>query len=262
MSALSARGVSFAIKGQTLLDNVDIDVAAGSVTAVIGPNGAGKSTLLAVLAGDIRSSTGSVTIDGAPLDSFSTTELARRRSVLLQQTAVAFSYTVREIVTMGRAAWRHADVAEPDDLVVERALRQTDTVRFADRDVTTLSGGEQARAALARIIAQQAPIVLLDEPTAALDIAHQESVLELAGSLAHAGGAVAIVLHDLDAAATHADRIVILRDGRVAAAGTPSEVMTSEILSDVYGHPIDVVAHPVTGLPVVIPTRKRFAACT
>ena len=257
---LRANNVSYAIRGIPLLNSVDFVVAAGSVTAIIGPNGAGKSTLLAVLAGDLKPDTGSVEINGAPLDSFTANELARQRSVLLQQSAVAFSYTVREIVAMGRSAWSSRDAADLDDSIVERALFQTDTTHLAHRDVTTLSGGEQARAALARVIAQSSPIVLLDEPTAALDIAHQESVLELAGSLAHAGGAVTIVLHDLDAAATHADHVVVMRGGAVVAAGPPAEVMTSEILSEVYAHPIHVVTHPVTGRPVVIPSRKRFGS--
>jgi len=258
-SALNAHGVSFSVRGQALLSGVDITVAAGSVTAIIGPNGAGKSTLLGVLAGDIHPSAGTVTIAGQPLKSYSVAELARRRSVMLQQSAVAFAYTVREVVTMGRAAWNR-DASLDDSVIVDRALEQTDSTRFASRDVTSLSGGEQARAALSRVIAQDAPIVLLDEPTASLDIAHQELVLGLAGSLARAGGAVVIVLHDLDAAATHADHVVMLVDGRVAAAGAPADVMTSEILTEVYGHPIDVIEHPATGRRLVVPGRTRRGA--
>ncbi|WP_307852584.1 heme ABC transporter ATP-binding protein [Glaciihabitans sp. dw_435] len=257
--ALHATGISYAVRGMRLLDDVDISVASGSVTAIIGPNGAGKSTLLGILAGDIQPTTGSVGLGADALGSISVADLARRRSVLLQQSAVAFSYTVREVVTMGRSAWRSTDDAADDEAIVESALEQTDIVQLAGRDVTTLSGGEQARAALARVIAQRSPIVLLDEPTAALDIAHQERVLELAGELAAAGGAVAIVMHDLDAAATHADHVVILERGRVVAAGPPADVMTSEILSRVYAHAIDVVEHPTTGHPLVIPARTRFA---
>ena len=256
MTALDAHGVTFSVRGQALLRDVSIHVAPGSVTAIIGPNGAGKSTLLGVLAGDIHPSHGSVTIAGKPLRSYSVAELARRRSVMLQQSAVAFSYTVREVVSMGRSAWNRDDALD-DNTIVDLALAQTDSTRFASRDVTSLSGGEQARAALSRVIAQDAPIVLLDEPTASLDIAHQELVLGLAGSLARAGGAVVIVLHDLDAAATHADHVVMLVDGQVAAAGTPADVMTSEILSTVYGHPIDVIDHPVTGRRLVVPSRTR-----
>jgi iron complex transport system ATP-binding protein len=255
-AVLEALGVSYSVRGQALLSDVDIRVAAGTVTAIIGPNGAGKSTLLGVLAGDIHPSRGTVSIAGRPLRAYSVAELARRRSVMLQQSAVAFAYTVREVVAMGRAAWNR-DTSVDDSTVVDRALEQTDSTRFAARDVTSLSGGEQARAALARVIAQDAPIVLLDEPTASLDIAHQELVLGLAGRLALAGGAVVIVLHDLDAAATHADHVVMLVDGRVAAAGAPDEVMTSEILTRVYGHPIDVIEHPHTGRRVVVPGRGR-----
>ncbi|PRY67620.1 iron complex transport system ATP-binding protein [Glaciihabitans tibetensis] len=254
--ALEGRDLSFTVRGQALLSQVTLAVAAGQVTAIIGPNGAGKSTLLGVLAGDIRPTTGSVLVHQRPLGEYSVTELARNRSVMLQQSAVAFSYTVREVVEMGVSAWDKNDGRDAT-AVVTRALDNTDSTRFAHRDVTTLSGGEQARAALARVLAQDAPVVLLDEPTASLDISHQELVLGLAGSLAAAGGAVVIVLHDLDAAATHADHIVMLVDGRVAAAGPPAEVMTSAILTEVYGHPIDVIEHPATGRRLVVPARTR-----
>jgi iron complex transport system ATP-binding protein len=257
--ALEALGIHYSVRGKALLSDVDIRVAAGTVTAIIGPNGAGKSTLLGVLAGDIHPSLGTVSIADQPLRAYSVAELARRRSVMLQQSAVAFAYTVREVVSMGRAAWNR-DASVDDATIVDEALEQTDITRFAARDVTSLSGGEQARAALARVVAQDSPIVLLDEPTASLDIAHQELVLGLAGRLALAGGAVVIVLHDLDAAATHADQVVMLVDGRVAATGAPSEVMTSEILTRVYGHPIDVIEHPRTGRRLVVPGRSRAEA--
>jgi iron complex transport system ATP-binding protein len=257
--ALEARDVSFTVRGQTLLSHVNIAVAAGEVTAIIGPNGAGKSTLLGILAGDIHPSTGSVLVQERPIGEYSVAELARRRSVMLQQSAVAFSYTVREVVEMGLNAWDKSDERDAA-AVVNRALDDTDSTRLAHRDVTTLSGGEQARTALARVIAQDAPVVLLDEPTASLDISHQELVLDLAGSLAAAGGAVVIVLHDLDAAATHADHVVMLVDGRVVAAGPPAAVMTSAILTEVYGHPIDVIEHPATGRRLVVPARERHTA--
>jgi iron complex transport system ATP-binding protein len=255
-TALEARDVSFTVRGQTLLSHVNIAVAAGEITAIIGPNGAGKSTLLGILAGDIHPTAGSVLVHERAITEYSVAELARRRSVMLQQSAVAFSYTVREVVEMGLSAWDKADQRDAAT-VVARALDDTDSTRLAHRDVTTLSGGEQARASLARVIAQDAPVVLLDEPTASLDISHQELVLGLAGSLAAAGGAVVIVLHDLDAAATHADQVVMLVDGHVVAAGPPAAVMTSAVLTKVYGHPIDVIEHPTTGRPLVVPARTR-----
>jgi iron complex transport system ATP-binding protein len=255
-SALEGRNLSFTVRGQSLLSHVDIAVAPGEVTAIIGPNGAGKSTLLGILAGDIHPSEGSVMVQNRPIGDYAVADLARRRSVMLQQSAVAFSYTVREVVEMGPSAWDRSDQRDVA-AVVARALDDTDTTRLAHRDVTTLSGGEQARAALARVIAQDAPAVLLDEPTASLDISHQELVLGLAGSLAAAGGAVVIVLHDLDAAATHADHVVMLVGGSVVAAGPPAEVMTSAVLTSVYGHPIEVIEHPATGRPLVVPSRTR-----
>ena len=161
---------------------------------------------------------------------------------------------------MGRAPWRGTDAEALDDGAVDAAMAATDTAAFADRRFTALSGGERARVALARVLAQRTATLLLDEPTAALDLHHQELVLELARAHARAGGAVVVVLHDLALAAAHADRVALLSAGRLAAVGTPTEVCTAERLSAVYRHPIDVLPHPRTGALLIVPRRGRSAA--
>jgi iron complex transport system ATP-binding protein len=255
------RGVDFSVGGRRLLHGVDLAVAPGELVALIGPNGAGKSTALSVLAGDVRPDAGHVRIDDRDARSIRISELGRLRSVLLQQKGVAFSYPVRDVVAMGRMPWsRTAQGDGADDAeIVTDALARTDILHLADRDVTTLSGGELARVALARVLAQRCRVVLLDEPTDALDIGHQEQVLSLAAGLARDGCAVLAVLHDLGLAAAYADRVVLLRDGHVVADGPPRDVLTGELLSDVYAHPVEVIDHPRTGALLVLPVRDRGA---
>jgi len=222
---------------------------------VIGPNGAGKSTLLAALAGDQAVSEGSVRVSGRPLAEWSLRALARERSVLLQQGTVFFPFTVRQVVEMGRRPWLRTDREDDDETAVAEALRLTDLAGFGERRLPSLSGGERGRAAFARTLAQEAGILLLDEPTAALDLGHQEVLLQIARDRALAGDAVVVVLHDLTLAAAWADRITLLDDGRVSATGTPGEVLTSERLSMVYRHAIEVLPHPVTRAVIVLPVR-------
>lgn len=261
------RGVTLTVDGRTLLSDVDLAVRPGELVALIGPNGAGKSTALSVLAGDVTPDAGDVTIDDRPLARIRVQELGRLRSVLLQQKGVSFSYPVRDVVAMGRMPWarvQEPDLAAPgraatDDEIVADALARTDTTHLADRDVTTLSGGELARVSLARVVAQRCRVVLLDEPTDALDIGHQEQVLALAAGLAADGAAVLAVLHDLNLAAAYADRIVLLADGRVVADGSPRAVLTGERLSAVYGHPVETIDHPMTGALLVLPVRASGA---
>jgi len=252
---LEAAGVSVAYGGRKVLADVDITVRSGEVMALVGPNGAGKSTLLAVLAGDVEPQSGSVTVDGRPYGSWSSDELAVRRGVLLQQIEVSFPFTVSQIVRMGRTPWAGTPAEDWDDDVIASTIVEVDVDRLSERIYTSLSGGERARAALARVLAQEPVALLLDEPTAALDIRHQELTLELARRRAARGDAVVIVMHDLGPAAAYADVAVLLDEGRVRAAGPPDEVFTSELLSDVYGHPIDVLRHPESDAVLVVPRR-------
>ncbi len=251
---VDARDVAVWLGGVPVLDGADLRVAGGEVVALVGPNGAGKSTFLGALTGDVERS-GSVDVCGAPLESWSSLDLALRRAVLPQQQAVSFPFSVREVVEMGRAPWVHVDGDPAGEPVVEAVLQECDVAHLATRHVPTLSGGERARAALARVLAQEAPILFLDEPTAALDLHHQELVLEVARRRADRGAAVVVVLHDLALAAAHADRIAVLSGGRVVADGPPVEVLDETLLSAVYHHPIEVIPHPRTGVPMVMPRR-------
>jgi iron complex transport system ATP-binding protein len=241
--------------GRTVLDDVGVQVRPGEVTALVGPNGAGKSTLLAVLAGDVRPERGRVLVDGREIGGYRPVELARRRAVLPQRAVLSFPFTVEEVVRMGRAPWRGRPESAADDETVAEALRRTETAAFRSRPFQALSGGEQARVALARVLAQRTPVLLLDEPTAALDLRHQELVLTTVRERAAAGDAVVVVLHDLGLAAAHADRVYVLALGRVRGHGRPAEVFTEDLLTDVYQHAVEVLDHPRTGTPLVLPRR-------
>ena len=254
-AAIAAQGVSAKLGGRLVLDDVDIEVRTGEVLALVGPNGAGKSTLLGVLAGDREPMTGAVELVGRPISAWSATEAAMRRAVLLQNVTLSFPFTVGQVVAMGRAPWVRTSREDDDDAAVARAMARTDTTGFAERVFGTLSGGEKARVALARVLAQETQVVLLDEPTAALDLHHQELVLGLARDRAAAGDAVVVVLHDLNLAAGYADRVAVLDGGRLAAIGSPAQVLEPELLSRVYRHQVEVIAHPTTGAPIILAKR-------
>ncbi|WP_324198253.1 heme ABC transporter ATP-binding protein [Nocardia beijingensis] len=255
-----ASGVSVQRRGggqaRRVLDGVDFEAVAGQVVALVGPNGAGKSTLLAVLAGELAPSAGTVELDGQPLAHWTTLDMARRRAVLPQTHTVGFPFTAREVVAMGRAPWVRTERREHDEQQIAAAMAVTDVAHLATRSFPTLSGGERARVALARVLAQDTATLLLDEPTAALDLGHQEAVLRLAAERAAAGAAVVVVLHDLGVAAAYADRVAVLDAGCIAADGPPREVLTTELLTKVYQHPVEVLDHPVTGAQLVLPVRR------
>ena len=248
-AAVEAHGVGLRVGGRWLVREVDFAVAPGEVVALVGPNGAGKSTVLRLLAGDMPPTAGRVLIDGRPVDAFSPRELALRRAVLPQQTVLEFAFTAREVVSMGRAPRR----SDADEAVVTRELVRTDALHVAERIYPSLSGGEQGRVALARVLAQEAPILLLDEPTASLDLRHQQMIMEVAHQIAAGGGMVVVVLHDLNLAACFADRICVLREGRIVADGPPWATMTERLLEEVFDCPIAVRTHPVRDCPLIIP---------
>ncbi|MGN5732655.1 MULTISPECIES: heme ABC transporter ATP-binding protein [Arthrobacter] len=253
--AIVATGVSVELGGKRVLNSVDLSVMAGEVLALVGPNGAGKSTLLAALAGDLELESGQIELSGRPLHQWRAQELALRRAVLLQQIQLSFPFNVLEVVQMGRAPWSNTAASLHDDELITAAMAATDISDFAQRRFSHLSGGEKARVALSRILAQDTAVLMLDEPTAALDLRHQELVLQVARARAAAGRAVVVVLHDLNLAAGYADKVAVLEKGQLAALGTPEEVLTEEILSRVYQHGIDVMAHPVTGRTIILPRR-------
>lgn len=258
MSTLRAHGVSVELGGARVLREVDLEVAPGELVALVGPNGAGKSTLLGALAGDILVDSGEVTLGGEPVRGMGATALARRRAVLLQKQGLSFGFRVSDVVRMGRSPWHRTTEAGRDDEVVASAMVVADVDGLAERVFPTLSGGEQARASFARVLAQEAPVLLLDEPTASLDIRHQEALLAVARGVAEAGSAVVVVLHDLSLAAAYADRICLLDAGGVAADGAPDDVLTVERLGAVYEHPVSVTR--VHGSLVVVPVRARACA--
>ncbi|WP_405545658.1 heme ABC transporter ATP-binding protein [Streptomyces phaeochromogenes] len=244
--------------GREVLSGVDMTARAGEVLALVGPNGAGKSTLLGALAADLPAAAGVVRVHGRPASEWSAQELALRRAVLPQSAALSFPFAVEEVVRMGRAPWagRAEEYAEEtDEAAVAAAMAATEVSDFAGRSFSALSGGERARVALARVLAQRTRLLLLDEPTAALDLRHQELVLRVCRARAHAGDAVVVVLHDLGLAAAYAHQVVILRAGRAVADGRPAEIFTDRLLSDVYQQPVEVFPHPRTGEVLVAPVR-------
>ncbi|MEU2997030.1 heme ABC transporter ATP-binding protein [Streptomyces sp. NPDC006995] len=255
--AVEAAGLTVHLGQRRVLDRVDLTAHAGEVVALVGPNGAGKSTLLAALAADLAPGGGEVRIDGRPATAWSPPELALRRSVLPQSAVLSFPFPVEDVVRMGRAPWAGTGREDEDDAAVAAAMAATEVTRFAARPFSALSGGERARVALARVLAQRAPLMLLDEPTAALDLRHQELVLRICRERAAAGDAVVVVLHDLGLAAAYADRAAVLHDGRIAELGPPEEVFSGKLLGEVYRQPVEVFPHPRTGTPLIVPVRRN-----
>lgn len=236
--------------GRALVDQVSLACAPGSVTALIGPNGAGKSTLLALMAGDMPADAGTVSLAGRPIDSYRVAELAALRAVLPQDSVLRFGYRVDEVVRMGRTL-RDLSPAE-DDAAIARVLEEIEITELAARDATTLSGGEQARTTFARVRAQATPVLLLDEPTAALDLRYQERLLIVARRLAAEGQTVVVVLHDLNLAAAHADTLALLDGGRLIDHGPPWQVLDAAHIGRVYRQPVSVLPHPERGCPIVV----------
>ena len=247
--------LSAAYGSRPVLRDVSLTVAAGEVVALVGPNGAGKSTLLRVISGVVRAQAGQARLNGLDLLRLAAARRARLVAVVPQMIRLPENFSVGEMVLMGRtphlALW--AGESRRDCEIAWQAMRRTEVDELADRRVDELSGGEQQRVAIARALTQQPEVLLLDEPTAHLDLKHQVAVLELIRSLAHDGGlAVLMTMHELNQAAQYADRVALLHQGVIAAEGTPAQVFTAERLADVYGVHVAVSAHPQTGTPVVL----------
>ncbi|MET0956020.1 MAG: heme ABC transporter ATP-binding protein [Cryobacterium sp.] len=256
---LEAHRASVTIGTHTVLHEVDLALHSGEVVALVGPNGAGKSTLLHVLAGDRRPDTGRIDLDGRPVASYRPRELARLRAVLTQSNEVSFPFSVEEVVAMGRAPWAGAATAAEDDSRIQHAMADAELDGFAGRRVPELSGGERARVAYARVRAQDCGILMLDEPTASLDIRHQERLMQQLRAHAGTGGCAVVVLHDLSLAAAYADRVVLLENGRVRADGPPGAALTSALLSEVYRYPISISYSTEAGHYAVLPDRRPAA---
>jgi iron complex transport system ATP-binding protein len=246
-------GISFGTT--TVLDGVSLEVPEGQFLALVGPNGAGKTTLLRTINGLLTPDGGRVTVDGDDVTNLSTKEVGRRVATVPQETSVAFEFDVEDVVAMGRTPHRSrfapADTADHE--AVEAALERTDTTRFADRSVDDLSGGERQRVLLARALAQETPVLLLDEPTANLDINHQVRTLSLARELADEGKTVVAAIHDLELAARFCDAMALLADGDIVAVGPPEAVLSAERLETAFGVRTAVATNPVTGTRSVTP---------
>jgi iron complex transport system ATP-binding protein len=253
---LSARGLTLAYDDRPVVSNLDLDVAEGTCTAVIGPNGCGKSTLLRALGRLLAPRTGEVLLDGAPIHRMPTREVARRVALLPQSPVAPEGLTVADLVARGRhphQAW-YRQWSTSDEAAVAEALRWTGILDLADRPVDQLSGGQRQRAWIAMALAQDTGVLLLDEPTTFLDLAHQIEVLDLVDRLhREAGRTVVMVLHDLNLAARYADRLVAMRDGQIVASGPPVSVLTESLLDEVFGLKARVIPSPFSNHPLVIP---------
>ncbi|MCK6629244.1 MAG: heme ABC transporter ATP-binding protein [Anaerolineae bacterium] len=257
--------VSFKIGPKTLLQNISLTVEPGQVVAVVGPNGAGKSTLLKILSGDLRPGMGKVLLQGNPLAAWPLRERARMRAVLPQQSRLQFPFTTLEVALMGRMPHTSGREGQRDYEIARAALAAADVLHLAGRLYPTLSGGEQQRAQLARVLAQiwEAPpqgrrYLLLDEPTTSLDLAHQHDTLHLARDFARQGVGVLTILHDLNLAAQYADRVLMLRSGRQIAWGPPPQVLTPPLIQAAFDIAVTVLPHPQLGCPLVVSTPEKI----
>ena len=256
---LEARDLHVELAGRPVLRGVDLAVLAGEIVGLVGPNGAGKSTLLRAVTRLAAPSGGVIHVAGDPVEGLSRRELAKRVAVVQQLPEAPRTLRVRDLALLGRHPHLRLLGRESarDFAIVEEALRQAGCSDLAARELGTLSGGERQRAFIARALAQQTPLLLLDEPTTNLDAGAQSEILDIVAGLADAGAAVLLVIHDLTLAAAYCDRVVLLDAGRVVAAGQPAEVVTGAIVRRVYGEAVSVVAHPATGAPLVVPARSE-----
>jgi len=242
------------------VNDISLSANSGEVVAIIGPNGAGKSTLLRALNGSVTVTSGEVLLAERPVNSYSRRAIARRIAVVAQEAELRFPVTVMDFVLGGRYAWSNAWGWENarDVQIAQSVLSETELEAFADRLMSELSGGERQRAVLARALATEAGILLLDEPTANLDLAHQAAMLRVIRHRCNRGDAAALVVtHEVNLAAEFADRVVLLKDGQMVAMGTPREVLTPELLRKVFALNILVDAHPISGAPRITPVHER-----
>jgi len=256
---LRAESVSFGYDGGFTLTDASVAIAAGSLTGLLGPNGCGKTTLLKLLCGVLRPRTGRVTLGDRVLTSMTRRELARHVAVVPQETHPAFDYTVMEMVLMGRHPHLSAFQLEgPADFEIShRALDATGTRHLAGRNYTTLSGGEKQRVVIASALAQSTEVLLLDEPTASLDLRYQLDIASLLARLNHDGHVTMVLAtHDLNLAASLCERLVVMRDGRILTAGATREVLTGETVRQLYDVDADVEFHQRAGHLTVVPVRR------
>ncbi|MEH3054667.1 MAG: ABC transporter ATP-binding protein [Patulibacter minatonensis] len=256
---LEARALRVGYQDRVVVDGLDLAIPAAQVTTIVGANGCGKSTLLRTLARLLTPAGGEVLLDGAPIAGSSSRSVARRLAILPQAPVAPDGLTVEDLVARGR--YPHQGLfrqwSREDEAAVEDALAATDMLPWRGRALDELSGGQRQRAWIAMVLAQETELILLDEPTTYLDLAHQVDVLDLLDRLVHERGrTVVMVLHDLNQACRYADQLVAMVDGRLHAAGTPTAVVDAAFVRDVFGLDAQVIADPVTGTPLCLPTAK------
>lgn len=249
--------VSFDGGETTILDGISCEVPSQSFVALVGPNGAGKTTLLRTVNGVLTPDSGTVSIDGKNVQSLSSREVARRVATVPQETSISFDFSVRDIVAMGRTPHRSRFHQTDDSEIIEQALERVQIDHLADRSVGSVSGGERQRVLLARVLAQDAPAMVLDEPTASLDINHQVRTLQLVRDLVDEGATALAAIHDLDLAARFCDSIIVLSDGRVLADGPPASVLTESVVEQAFGGDPRVYENPITQSPSVTSLGER-----
>jgi iron complex transport system ATP-binding protein len=254
--ALSVEALSVGYLERSVINDLTVCIEYGGVTALVGPNGSGKSTLLKTIARLLKPSGGIVSLDGKAIHTLPTTQIARQLAILPQSPNAPHGLTVRELVEQGR--YPHVGALRmlkaQDHSAIDEALALTEMTDYAHRSLDNLSGGERQRAWIALALAQQTPILLLDEPTTFLDIGHQLEVMELVRRLNRERGmTVCLVLHDLNQAARYADRMVVLERGAIVADGTPQAVLTPTLLERVFGVRVNIVCDPASGAPVCLP---------
>lgn len=253
---LSGRGLTIGYDGRTVSEHLDVRIPPGSFTAIIGPNACGKSTLLRALSRLLKPAAGEVFLQGKDINSYPTREVARQLALLPQTSTAPDGITVADLVARGR--FPHQSLlrqwSEADQQAVDAALAATGVQDLADRTVGELSGGQRQRVWLALVLAQDTPVLLLDEPTTFLDIAHQLEVLRLCRGLHRTGNYTLVtVLHELGMAFRFADHVIAMKDGRIVAQGSPAEIATPELMKEIYGIEALVIPDPATGGPLVVP---------
>lgn len=260
MTVLAGESLRFGYGQQRVIHDVSLSVAAGEAVGIIGPNGSGKSTLLRLLSGALTPSAGRVAVQGRPLTEYTRTDLARRIAVVPQETVIELPFSVTEVVLMGRAPHLGSFAFESaqDLSTAHAAMARTGVLDLAERLILELSGGERQRVILARALAQAAPILLLDEPAAFLDIRHEVEIYDLLRDLQREGTTVVTVLHDLNLAALYCDRVLLLDRGRIVAAGPPADVITYANITRVYGTEVYVDVNTVTGAVNVLPLSRKY----
>ena len=249
--------VGFEVRNKSLLKDISFNVQPGAFWAVVGANGAGKSTLLKILSAELSPTSGSVFLDGMDLKKHKLRDLAKKRAVLSQQNVISLSFTVQEIVLMGRYPFYDAEPTQNDLEIVEICLKKVGIGALKNRSYPTLSGGEQQRVQLARALAQiweiKNGVLLLDEPTTGMDLLHQFETFHLAKELAGKGFSIVAVVHDLNQALQYADQVLMLKNGQSYAIGPPEDVLNERVIKEVFGLPVKIVQSENLSYPVIVP---------